>query len=95
MTETSRPNGYVIPHRNVRSRRIKFSYPTGTLDRHYVKGDLVLRLKRTISDATLTKIRTGFTDVIKMGSFELTNALPEESEEPTLAALPRLKFSQV
>src|SRR5436309_1368644 len=42
MTETSRPNGYVIPHRNVRSRRIKFSYPTGTLDRHYVKGDLVM-----------------------------------------------------
>jgi uncharacterized protein (TIGR00730 family) len=58
----------------------------------YVKGDLVLRLHRTVSDATLTKIRTGFTDIIKSGSFEQTTALPEESEEALLAHLPRLKF---
>jgi uncharacterized protein (TIGR00730 family) len=58
----------------------------------YVKGDLVVRLNRTISPATLEKIRTGFTDIIKSGTFDLTAALPEEHEEPQLAALPRLKF---
>jgi uncharacterized protein (TIGR00730 family) len=58
----------------------------------YVKGDLVLRIRRPISEATLTKIRAEFTDIIKFGTFEQTAALPEESEEPQLASLPRLKF---
>lgn len=31
-----------VPHRDVRTRRIKFSYPTGTLRQHYVSGDLVM-----------------------------------------------------
>lgn len=30
------------PTRAVRSRRIRFSYPTGSLNRHYVDGDLVM-----------------------------------------------------
>ncbi|MGH3645893.1 MAG: metal-dependent hydrolase [Micromonosporaceae bacterium] len=30
------------PQRSVRVRRIRFSYPTGSLRRHYVKGDLVM-----------------------------------------------------
>ena len=58
----------------------------------YVKGHLVVRLNRPISEATLEKIRTGFTDIIKSGTFELTAALPEEHEDAALAALPRLKF---
>jgi uncharacterized protein (TIGR00730 family) len=58
----------------------------------YVKGDLVLRLNRAISDATLTRIRSEFSDIIKAGTFEVTNALPQESEETQLAGLPRLKF---
>ena len=58
----------------------------------YVKGDLVLRLQRTISDATLEKIRTEFRDVVKNGTFELTTALVEETDETHLAKLPRLKF---
>ncbi len=58
----------------------------------YVKGDLVVRLNRIISDATLTKIRTDFTDILKSGTVELTAALPEEHEETQLAGLPRLKF---
>ncbi|MBJ8344724.1 metal-dependent hydrolase [Antrihabitans sp. YC2-6] len=33
---------YVVPVRNVRTRRIAFSYPTGGLSRHYVQGDLVM-----------------------------------------------------
>ena len=31
-----------VPARNVRTRRIKFDYPTGSLDRHYVDGDLIM-----------------------------------------------------
>lgn len=31
-----------VPHRDVRTRRIAFSYPTGTLRQHYVDGDLVM-----------------------------------------------------
>jgi uncharacterized protein (TIGR00730 family) len=58
----------------------------------YVKGDLVIRLKRAISEATLEKIRGEFTDIVKSGIFELTAALPEEHEEARLAQLPRLKF---
>lgn len=30
------------PKRVVRTRRIRFDYPTGSLDRHYVQGDLVM-----------------------------------------------------
>jgi uncharacterized protein (TIGR00730 family) len=58
----------------------------------YVKGDLVLRLHRPVSDAILQKIRAEFTDIVKNGTFEQTSALPEEREEPLLAKLPRLKF---
>ncbi|MDT4924434.1 MAG: uncharacterized protein QOG01_2147 [Pseudonocardiales bacterium] len=31
-----------VPSRDVRTRRIKFSYPPASLDRHYVQGDLVM-----------------------------------------------------
>ncbi|HVK26209.1 MAG TPA: metal-dependent hydrolase [Actinokineospora sp.] len=31
-----------VPQHVVRARRIRFSYPAATLDRHYVKGDLVM-----------------------------------------------------
>ena len=31
-----------VPHRDVRTRRIAFAYPTGTLNQHYVEGDLVM-----------------------------------------------------
>lgn len=34
--------GKSIPVRSVRTRRIAFSYPSGSLDRHYVQGDLVM-----------------------------------------------------
>ena len=58
----------------------------------YVKGDLVLRLTREISPATLERIRAEFADIVRGGTFELTEALPQESEETALADLPRLKF---
>lgn len=31
-----------VPHRDVRTRRIAFSYPSGALRQHYVDGDLVM-----------------------------------------------------
>jgi uncharacterized protein len=31
-----------VPHRTVRTRRIAFAYPSASLDRHYVNGDLVM-----------------------------------------------------
>lgn len=31
-----------VPHRDVRTRRIRFSYPQGSLRQHYVDGDLVM-----------------------------------------------------
>jgi uncharacterized protein (TIGR00730 family) len=58
----------------------------------YVHGDLVVRLNRAISDATLQKISVEFGDIIRSGAFERTKALPEEAEEAQLADLPRLKF---
>ena len=32
----------VIPHRDVHTRRIGFAYPPASLERHYVRGDLVM-----------------------------------------------------
>ena len=58
----------------------------------YVKGDLVLRLKRAVGDGTLKKIRAEFADIVKGGTFEQVAALPEEAEESRLVTLPRLKF---
>lgn len=33
---------YTVPHRDVKTRRIRFSYPKGSRFQHYVDGDLVM-----------------------------------------------------
>ncbi len=58
----------------------------------YVRGDLVLRLQRKLSEACLAKVRAEFKDILKGGTFEQTGALPAEASEPQLAELPRIKF---
>ena len=58
----------------------------------YVRGDLVLRLQRRLSEPLLREIRGEFKDILKAGTFEQTGALPAEVGEPHLAELPRLKF---
>src|SRR5579871_4739627 len=58
----------------------------------YVRGDLVLRIQRPLSEATIERLRGEFRDIIKAGTLEQTNALPEEANEPHLAKMPRLKF---
>jgi uncharacterized protein (TIGR00730 family) len=58
----------------------------------YVRGDLLLRLQAPLSEPTLERLRGDFKDIVKEGTLEQTNALPEEANEPNLAKMPRLKF---
>jgi uncharacterized protein (TIGR00730 family) len=58
----------------------------------YVRGRLVLRLQRPPSHATLEQIRTEFADIVESGTFDLISALPDEANDPHVAALPRLRF---
>jgi uncharacterized protein (TIGR00730 family) len=58
----------------------------------YVRGNLVLRLRRPLSDRLLDQVRWSFADILTGGTFEQTAALPEEANEPDLSELPRLTF---
>jgi uncharacterized protein (TIGR00730 family) len=59
----------------------------------YVKNRLVLRLTQRVSDAQLAEINVEFADILTEGAFEqVDKALPEEEDEPSLIALPRLVF---
>jgi uncharacterized protein (TIGR00730 family) len=58
----------------------------------YVRGDLVLRLQKPLSERTLDQMRWEFEDIITGGTFEQTKALLQEANEPAVADLPRLKF---
>jgi hypothetical protein len=58
----------------------------------YVRGDLVLRLQKSLPQAALERIRTDFSDIVKSGTFEQTGALVTEYGDGHLAHLPRLKF---
>jgi uncharacterized protein (TIGR00730 family) len=58
----------------------------------YVKGDLVLRLQHALPGDVLERARTEFADILEGGTFEQTEALPEEANDVHLSALPRLRF---
>jgi uncharacterized protein (TIGR00730 family) len=58
----------------------------------YVKGDLVLRLKRPLSQPFLDRVSRQFSDIVESGTFEQTSALPAEANDTDVAALPRLRF---
>ncbi|MFO0813468.1 MAG: LOG family protein [Gemmatales bacterium] len=58
----------------------------------YVGDHLIMRLKRPLSDAEMTMLHDRFSDVLKSGRFEQTEAHPAEHQETHLADLPRLKF---
>ena len=58
----------------------------------YVRGHLLLRLRSRLSEELLGRVRESFGDILAGGTFEQVDAVPEESNEPTLAELPRLKF---
>lgn len=61
----------------------------------WVDQRLVLRIRTAITDGALDEIRENFKDIIGANHFEQTVALPEESNEPDLAGLPRLVFVPV
>ena len=52
----------------------------------------MLRLRSRLTDRVLEQIATAFADILVGGTFEQTDALPEEANEPTLATMPRLRF---
>src|SRR5262249_34283368 len=58
----------------------------------FVKGDLVLRLKKALSQPLLERLRAEFADIVEAGTFEQTDALPAEANDPEVAELPRLRF---
>jgi uncharacterized protein (TIGR00730 family) len=58
----------------------------------YVRKDLVVRLNRDVSDATLDRLNTDFRDIVWEGRIERTGPDELESNEPNLVRLPRLRF---
>jgi len=58
----------------------------------YVRKDLVVRLNRPISDATLQRINAEFKDIVWEGRIERADPDPQEANEPDLLDLPRLRF---
>jgi uncharacterized protein (TIGR00730 family) len=58
----------------------------------FVKKDLMIRLNSDVSDGTLRKLNADFKDIIWEGTIERSKPDPQESNEPELAHLPRLKF---
>jgi len=58
----------------------------------WVGERFVLRMQRALTEAALEEIRSGFTDLLGANLLEQTVQLPEEVNEPEIAALPRLVF---
>lgn len=56
----------------------------------YVRNQLVLRLNVPLSEEKLATINAEYSDILASGTFEQTQALPEEEGEPDLKDLPRL-----
>jgi hypothetical protein len=58
----------------------------------YVKNKLVFRLKAAPSEQLLADINAEYDDILNGGEFVVSDPLPEERDEPDLAAYPRLVF---
>jgi uncharacterized protein (TIGR00730 family) len=58
----------------------------------YVGGELVLRLQHRLDDALLQRLGREFGDILASGTFEQSEALPEEANDVAAAGLPRLRF---
>ena len=56
----------------------------------WVGQRLVIRLEKKLTPAAIVDLNASFTDVIREGEITQTAALPEEQNEPEIAALPRL-----
>jgi hypothetical protein len=58
----------------------------------YVGKELVIRLSRPLPRDAHSRVRRDFSDILAAGSFRMGSSLPDEENEPHLAALPRLIF---
>ena len=58
-----------------------------------VYSRLVIRLEKELPDSALTILNEQFADLVKFGKIFKTQALPEEADEPELAAKPRIIFN--
>ncbi|MCP4944419.1 MAG: TIGR00730 family Rossman fold protein [Planctomycetaceae bacterium] len=58
----------------------------------YINNRLVFRLKAPLADSKLAYIQEHYSDILVDGTYEQTDALPEEIGEPDLNGLPRLVF---
>ncbi len=58
----------------------------------YVGDQLVIRLQRAPDEKSLQKIQEDFAEVIKSGEMRISEALPEEADEPELAGFKRCVF---
>jgi uncharacterized protein (TIGR00730 family) len=59
----------------------------------FVRSELVLRLQKPLEPYLLEKVRSEFADILRLGTFEQTTALPAETTDAHLSNLPRLKFT--
>jgi uncharacterized protein (TIGR00730 family) len=58
----------------------------------YVHGHLVLRLQTPLPEPLLERIRKEFADILVSGTFDQTEALPQEANDLEILHLPRLRF---
>jgi uncharacterized protein (TIGR00730 family) len=58
----------------------------------YVGKELVIRISRPLPRHAQSRVRRDFSDILAAGSFRTGASLPDEENEPHLAALPRLIF---
>jgi predicted metal-dependent hydrolase len=62
-----------VPHREVHTRRVRFSYPQGGLDRHYVDGDLVMSHVVAVLSATFPPGEDFFVRSVRIFHDEITD----------------------
>jgi uncharacterized protein len=62
-----------VPHRDVRTRRIRFSYPHGAMEKHYVDSDLVMSHVVAVLSATFPPGEDFFVRSVKHFSDEVTD----------------------
>src|ERR1044072_8524199 len=62
-----------VPHRDVHTRRIRFAYPEGALDKHYVDGDLVMSHVVAVLSATFPPGEDFFVRSVRNFSDQITD----------------------
>ena len=67
-----------IPRRDVRVRRIRFSYPQGSLQRHYVDGDLVMSHVVAVLSATFPPGEDFFVRSVRRYADDITDPVLRE-----------------